>query len=523
MLLLQTGRYNMLRSSCQEIRVMSKLKRSIMSRLARITPDNSATLTIREFIRIEKNLTTLGFFTPTQGRGKIMNKPKVLRIRRELPGGKAVEAEATIIPTVENGLPTTPDQDKYLAFKQIVQERRKANGGRVQNPIPFTSYELCTRVGLNTGGKNYADISEWLDRMVATTIRSKGTVYLAKRKSYVKDTFHVFDRVVAAGEDLPDGKVAEQHYVWLSEWQIENLNEGYQLPVDFETYKQLRTHIGKALVPLLQVWLFPTRTTGRFEKRYTDVCELLSLRPQSAPSLIERQLGPALNELLARGYLSNWSIQRMADNQDYKLSLFHGPKFLKDLKLLNVRNDDAVEPAATRTGLMESLIGRGLIPRVARTLVEGLEPEQAVEDQLEWCDAIIERGKIENPAGLIYSVLKHNEVVPECFETSAKRSARLKKASDDNRERTRRLEQQQQYEQYVESAITESVAARYSTEEYEGTLRRFAPAIRKRYPNLPPATIRELCEARLRQEVRASLELMTAQEFISRQQYSLFS
>jgi Replication initiator protein A len=495
-----------------------------MSHIARVAPENSASLTIREFIRIEKNLTTLGFFTPTQGRGKILNKPKVLRIRREIPGGKVIEAEATIIPSVEHGLPTTPDQDKYLAFQQIVQDRRKANGGWVQNPIPFTSYDLCNRVGLNTGGKNYADISEWLDRMVATTIRSKGTVYLAKRKTYVKDTFHVFDRVVVAGEDLPDGKTAEQNYVWLSEWQIENLNEGYQLPVDFERYKQLRTHIGKALVPLLQVWLFPTRTTGRFEKRYTDVCELLSLRPQSAPSLIERQLGPALNELLTMGYISNWSIQRTADNLDYKLILFHGPKFLNDLKLLTARSDEPVEvQIEPPSELMQSLIQRGLIPRVARKLLESLPSDQPVQEQLEWCDSIIQRGKIDNPPGLIYSVLKYNEVVPDSFETSKKRNVRLKKEEEDVLEYTRRVEQQQQYEQYIESALATCISEKYTTEDYETAIKRFAPEVRKQYPNLPLTTIREICEGRLKQEVRASLHVLPMEEFITRQQFPLFS
>src|SRR3954453_9191322 len=119
-----------------------------MAHISQRIQDNSSAMSIREFIRIEKNLTTLGFFTPTQGRGKMINRPKILRVRRELPGGKVVEAEATIIPSVEHGLPTSPDQDKYLAFQQIVQERRKSNGGFVHNPIPFTSYELCARVGL---------------------------------------------------------------------------------------------------------------------------------------------------------------------------------------------------------------------------------------------------------------------------------------------------------------------------------------------------------------------------------------
>jgi hypothetical protein len=481
-------------------------------------------MTIREFIRIEKNLTTLGFFTPTQGRGKIINRPKVLRIRRELPGGKVVEAEATIIPSVEHGLPTTPDQDKYLAFQQIVQERRKANGGLVQNPIPFTSYELCTRVGLNTGGKNYADISEWLDRMVATTIRSKGTVYLAKRKTYVKDTFHVFERVVVAGEELPDGNVAEQNYVWLSEWQIENLNERYQLPVDFESYKQLRTHIGKALVPLLQVWLFPTRSVGKFEKRYGDLCELLSLRPQSAPSLIERQLRPALDELLKMGYISNWSVRRTSDTLDYKVVLFHGPKYLNDLKLFSNRVDNghgvATEPSPE---LLDALVQRGMSPRIARKLLESRHNDQSVASQIEWCDSIVQCGRIENPVGFIYSVLKNNEPVPGSFETTEKRNARLKREHEDTLAYARRVEHEQQYNRYVEDVITSAIVSKYAAEDYEAALKRFHPEIRKQYPNLPTTTIRELSETRLRQEIRGSIPLLTIEEFISSDQFPLFS
>ena len=495
-----------------------------MARGGHLVPLNSTTLTIREFIRIEKNLTTLGFFSPTQGRGKIMNRPKVLRIRRELPGGKVVEAEATIIPSVEHGLPTTPDQDKYLAFQQIVQERRKINGGLVQNPIPFTSYELCNRVGLNTGGKNYAGISEWLDRMVSTTIRSKGTVYLAKRKTYVKDTFHVFDRAVTAGEELPDGRVAEQNYVWLSEWQIENLNERYQIPVDFERYKQLRSHIGKALVPLLQVWLFPTRSVGKFEKRYGDVCELLSLRPQSAPSLIDRQLRPALDELLEMGYISNWAVNRTSDNLDYKLVLYHGPKYLNDLKLLSGRSENiddiVVEPSAE---LIESLVQRGMSPRVAKKLLESLPADQRVAAQLEWCDSIIQRGRIKNPAGFVYSVLENNEPVPESFETSEKRNARLKRQHEEMAAYAIRLKYEDQYDRYVQNAIT--AATKYSAEEYEyeAALKRFTPEIRKQYPNLPASTIRELSESRLRLEIRGSLPLLTIEEFISNEQFPLFS
>jgi hypothetical protein len=109
--------------------------------------------------------------------------------------------------------------------------------------------------------------------MTLTGICSEGIVYFAGRKVWVSDTFHVFDRFVSVGNPLPDGSLADKHYVWLSDWQLENINNNHLLPFDFEAYKQLRNHIAKILVPLLQMWLFASRESGCFEKRYGDLCQ----------------------------------------------------------------------------------------------------------------------------------------------------------------------------------------------------------------------------------------------------------
>jgi hypothetical protein len=80
-------------------------------------------------------------------------------------------------------------------------------------------------------------------------------LYLANEKRRVKDRFRVFDRAVSFGEELSDGKIADKNYVWLSEWQLQSINSNHLLPIDLEAYRQLKNHIAKALVPLLQVWL----------------------------------------------------------------------------------------------------------------------------------------------------------------------------------------------------------------------------------------------------------------------------
>lgn len=89
--------------------------------------------------------------------------------------------------------------------------------------------------------------------MISTTISSEGAVWLAGKKVWATDTFHVFKRVVAYGEELDDDMIADCHYVWLSDWQLENINEFWLLSLDYDLHKQLRKPIAKSLLPLLGV------------------------------------------------------------------------------------------------------------------------------------------------------------------------------------------------------------------------------------------------------------------------------
>lgn len=281
-----------------------------------------------DFIKIEKNLTSLGFFTPSS---KITGTPKAKTISfTTFVEGKRESASVTIAPSVLHSLPTTADQDKYFAFHKIISERRR-EGEAISNPVGFTSAELLRLLDRRVRtGKNYDDITAWLKRMTSTTVISESAVYLAGRKSWASDTFHVFERAVSFGRELPDGTVADKNYVWLSEWQLENINNNHLLPIDFESYKRLRNHIAKALVPILQIWLYTTQDEGVFEKRYEKFCQHLNISEYKHLSKIKEKLSPALNELVEYGYLSSWEIEKTADDKDYKVTLYHGEKFYQD-------------------------------------------------------------------------------------------------------------------------------------------------------------------------------------------------
>jgi hypothetical protein len=73
------------------------------------------------------------------------------------------------------------------------------------NPIRFSGAEMIKLLRLRKGCFHYDEINDWCKRMVATTIMSEASIFLADRRQYATDTFHVFDRVVLVGEELNDG------------------------------------------------------------------------------------------------------------------------------------------------------------------------------------------------------------------------------------------------------------------------------------------------------------------------------
>ncbi len=111
-----------------------------------------------EFAKVEKNLASLGFFTPSSKRIKEA-KVKTVSINTMVNGNR-VEARATIAPAALYGLPITADQDKYLALQKLITDLRQRQGGQVSNPISFTSAEILVLLHkYRDSGKNYARLT----------------------------------------------------------------------------------------------------------------------------------------------------------------------------------------------------------------------------------------------------------------------------------------------------------------------------------------------------------------------------
>src|SRR5439155_8866735 len=202
--------------------------------------------------------------------------------------------------------------------------------------------------------------------------------YEAGKRRFARDRFHVFERAVSVGKELPDGSIADANYVWLSEWQLQNINQNFLLPIDIETYRQLKNHIAKALVPLLQIWLFASQKAGTFEKRYDELCEILNIQLHKAPSLITRQLKPSLDELTHYEYLEKWRIERTADRKAYKIIFFHGQKFHRDRRRRLEQKNQAEAP----TVIAESTSDEPTLPDVGKLEITPTQPVDNTVDTL---------------------------------------------------------------------------------------------------------------------------------------------
>ena len=405
--------------------------------LATTRAKNDQGLTEPEFVRMEKNIAAFGFFTPTSKRSKD-TPPKIIKFTQIIDGNRA-EAKVTIAGNTLYGMPTTADQDKYLAFQKIL-ERIKREKGKIENPIAFTSAELLQLLGHTDGGSNFKDVEEWCDVMASTYIKSEGAMWIAGKKKFASDSFVIFQRVRRTGQELDDGTTADRNYIWLSDWYLENINSYYLLPIDFDSYKQLKNNIAKALIPLLQIWLYASREQGVFEKRYDELCQILNIAQYSYPSKIKEKLAPSFNELIKQEYLTDWEVSETADKEGYKIIFWHGKKFYQDqnkrlsrankarLKLPSARND---EKRANKYKLPPS--SREIFDRLrnefdvaepkAVELVRNFPPEK-IKDQLE--SFSYRRESVKNMSGFIIHAIENDYSLPEGYLELLKKGERTK-------------------------------------------------------------------------------------------------
>jgi len=209
-------------------------------------------------IKTDVNLSRLPLFAVSRKNLKTeLVKEWIFAETRE---NKHAELTWRIIATPQYGYPSPFAKKVHRAIEYMLTQ----NGFPIPEYLEFSLYEIANildlkRTGDVYSGKVYADIKDALFSITSTSIESKGVFcYLDNgKKRYVHDMFHLYERVVFAGEILPDETIAEKNRVYFGEWYLKALNSLYIKPLDFPYWKSLRSDIACRLYEYLSIRVAP--------------------------------------------------------------------------------------------------------------------------------------------------------------------------------------------------------------------------------------------------------------------------
>ena len=252
-----------------------------------------------DILRAEVNLLIFPFFS--LAKKGLYNKTETEYKAIVQRGSQKVEMLWQVTANAKYGYPGPFDKQVHKAIEELLTELRLP----ISNPIPFSIYGLCKRMGINTSGRNYSKVKKALERIKLTGIKSVQAYYSKASKRWIDDVFNLYERIIFRGEAFPDGRVAEANYLYLSSWYLENINALYLKPIDYKYYRSLSI-VAQRLYELLGVKFYHILKAGHpcLRYRYSTLCNLLPVEPQRYPSLVRRQLDPAHQELLSTSFLS---------------------------------------------------------------------------------------------------------------------------------------------------------------------------------------------------------------------------
>jgi hypothetical protein len=296
-------------------------------------------LNLSKIINSEVNLFVLPFFSLYKNslKDKLETEYKETITRNN----EKIEIVWNVSANPKYGYPGLFDREVHKIFEQILSEILRREGS-IKNPIPFSIYDLCKRMGISSsGGKNYRKVKKAIERIRMTGIKSEGSYYHKGKKQWITSVFGLYDGVIFRGEQLNDGKIAETNYLYLNDLYLQNLNAFYVKPIDFNYMQTLKGKVTSRLYEILGVKFYGLRNKrGTFIcYRYSKLCKLLPIKAHKYLSLAKQQLDPGNEELKNTGFISRFEWSENG-KKDWLLYYWPGERAKKEMKNGQVKQLD---------------------------------------------------------------------------------------------------------------------------------------------------------------------------------------
>ncbi len=307
----------------------------------------------------------------------------------------------------------------------------------------------------------------------------------------------------------------------LEDWLLENLNQGYVVPEDFNAYRKLKRPTAKGVFGFLHLWFHASKGSP-VEKDYADLCMLLNVPMYRHVSKIRETMGRSLDELVEVRYLESWDIRPMLTKDGFKLIFIPGEEIKSVLATARQKQlGEAVSGGSGELGQAQiataaALVEKGIAQAKARELVQQFDAGK-IMDYIEYTDSLSARdrkGKITNPPGLLIHSIENQIPFPASFLSSrriqAEEQAAAPKADDDNLLRISLFE----YEEWCAAKIDEEVAVRFPTVLLVQEIKRIVKErVRREYPKMGQQHQEEIALQYLRRDLRDELVLPSFDEW----------
>jgi hypothetical protein len=282
--------------------------------------------------------------------------------------------------------------------------------------------------------------------------------------------------VVFTGEQLPDGRRADAVYIILNEPYREVLNNAPVRPLD-RAYMKTLPPAAQRFYEIISYKIFSAIKNDypHANISYSEYCTFSAQLRHFERQPVQDQMAKIIRHHKQSGYITAVKYRSTIDAEnkpDWILYLTPGPKARAEFDAAHSRRKilKQSDVTANRTGesepkrdrivsrqtesklalaqstfdpaLVAEFTRRGVNEKKAYELLANLKPGQDknLVAQLEYADQTVEQlqgtsGQVRNPAGFIISLIEHNTMLPDNFETIAQRKDREER---ERKERARR-------------------------------------------------------------------------------------
>lgn len=360
----------------------------------------------------------------------------------KLSTGELIERKWIITGADKFGLPTSTDDDVVLGLI-----RTSMNQGFRGRKVYFSRYELLKTLRWSTEGRSYTRLVKSLDRLSGVRVRSTNSFFDNSTKAYQTCNFGIIDAYEINDERNSPSRDRKQSFFMWSEMLFDSFQAGFVKKIDLEFYFSLKSAVSRRLYRYLD---------KHFYYRSSFETNLLTLafekigvsRSYKYVSSVKQQIEPALEELVAMGFLSKFefngsgsdtklcmyasgarvenkpsSTQSSYSGSSYSGASYSGTSAYTNRQSVSQPNKEMPPLAAPDQNLVNELVRRGMHVRQAQKLLQFKQPGELdkINAILKYYDYLLstqDQKVSRNPVGFLYRAVEtpHRFSVPSEFQ-----------------------------------------------------------------------------------------------------------